>query len=58
MFLFSLYKNEIAVYEDIEIDIIRFSNIYFDIENNYLKEYDLIKFRWLGLKYFKYEVEI
>ena len=50
-----LYKNEIAVYEDIEIDIIRFSNIYFDIENNYLKEYDLIKFRWLGLKYFKYD---
>lgn len=27
-----LYKNEIAVYEDIEIDIIRFSNIYFDMK--------------------------
>lgn len=33
----------------------RFQELYFDTENNYLKEYDLIKFRWLGLKYFKYD---
>ncbi len=33
----------------------RFLELYFDIENNYLKQYDLIKFKWLGLKYFKYD---
>lgn len=34
----------------------RFLDLYLDTENNYLKEYDLIKFRWLGLKYFKYDL--
>ncbi len=50
-----LSNNEIYIYEDINIDLDRFCNIYCDMENNYLKQYDLIKFKWIGLKYFKYD---
>ena len=50
-----LSNNEIYIYEDINIDLDRFCNIYCDMENNYLKQYDLIKFKWLGLNYFKYD---
>ncbi len=41
--------------KDFEFSKKRFFDLYLDTENNYLKEYDLIKFRWLGLKYFKYD---
>lgn len=50
------HKNRVNIeIEDYNFIKKRFSQLYLDTENNYLKEYDLIKFRWLGLKYFKYD---
>lgn len=31
------------------------TNLYIENENKYLKQYDLIKFKWLGINYFKYD---
>lgn len=46
------YNFSISISND-EISELR--KLYLDVENNYLKQYDLIKFKWLGLNYFKYD---
>lgn len=52
-----LYNKKKPIYEIKDFNFIkeRFRELYFDTENNYLKQYHLIKFKWLKLKYFKYD---
>jgi len=47
---FYMTKNEMII-DDLEMK----TNLYLENENKYLKRYDIIKFRWLGYKYFKYD---
>jgi len=44
-----ILKNNMLI-NDLEMK----TNLYLENENKYVKRYDVIKFRWLGMKYFKY----
>ena len=43
-----------ACFSGFDVDISRFSDVYFSMENNYLHKYHAIKFRHLGLACFLY----
>ncbi len=53
--VFSKNKIENLEIEDFNFNKQRFFKLYLEQENNYLKQYDLIKFRRMGISYFKYD---
>jgi hypothetical protein len=46
-------KQDYSKVHDIPIDLEADQSVYFEIENNFYKQYDYLKLKYLGVKYFK-----